>query len=282
MGAAVVAGGPANSHCGDGCGCGCGAAAGRCGCANKGCGAPSGGCGCARGAKAAPDSKADATHPQRPPRGTPHTAAWRDDGPRQARRPAQPEVQGDESAAGARRRAFIEQELPELWPTQESMDAAAALRALARRLSAQLEAHDKQPKPVQVPLDTLGPIRSDPDFDLGVSGDVSFVLTNPIWRFGTGTSCERLERGSEGPELLEEWRKVNRVDSACVGRVAISFDMVGEPMGGYQMNVTDGCQCSVSSTLVSGSSVDAREWDTSGVCYRSFADTIGMYDVPTT
>jgi hypothetical protein len=67
-------------------------------------------------------------------------------------------VQGDESAAAARRRAFIEQELPELWPTQESMDEAAALRALARRLSAQLEAHDKRPKPMQVPRGTPSPV----------------------------------------------------------------------------------------------------------------------------
>ncbi|MBL8614464.1 MAG: hypothetical protein JNM72_02535 [Deltaproteobacteria bacterium] len=67
-------------------------------------------------------------------------------------------MQGDESAAAARRRAFIEQELPELWPTQESMDEAAALRALARRLSAQLEAHDKRPKPMQVPRGTPSPV----------------------------------------------------------------------------------------------------------------------------
>lgn len=154
MGAAVADRGPASPACG------CGAAPGGCGCADKGYGfgAASGGCGYGRGAKATPEVNADAQRAQRPPRGTPQTAARRGDGPRQAQRSAQPDVQGDESAAAARRRAFLEQELPELWPTQESMDEAAGLRALARRLSAQLEAQDKRPKPVQVPRGAPVPV----------------------------------------------------------------------------------------------------------------------------
>jgi hypothetical protein len=128
---------------------------------------------------------------------------------------------------------------------------------------------------------TEGPLGGDPDFDFPPA-EIGFALANDIWRFGTGSSCERLVRGEERPADEDQWGEVNGTHSGCIGRVRLELPMVGERGGGYWMDVTDGCQCSVSSTPLPGSEIDARALVYSGSCYLSFADAVGTYYVSTT